>query len=142
MGAADDAFITLDRVGAARCTGGLCAAARDPARVGRLLLDESAIVPASWIEDTAMHGDATAWRTGEWATAFGGMDMAYRNGWYIVRGETPMLFAMGIHGQNLFVDRARQLVVAKLSSQDELDYRSIGLTHRAVVAIGQFVEQR
>ncbi len=39
MGAADDAAITLDRAGAARCTGGLCASARDLARLGQLVVD-------------------------------------------------------------------------------------------------------
>jgi CubicO group peptidase (beta-lactamase class C family) len=43
------------------------------------------------------------------------------------------MFGMGIHGQNLFVDRANQIVIAKLSSQAmPLDAPRIALTMRAV----------
>ena len=40
---------------------------------------------------------------------------------------------MGIHGQNLFIDRKNELVIAKLSSQAmPLDAARIALTMRAV----------
>ena len=40
MGAEDRACITLDRKGLARCAGGLCATARDLARLGQLIVDD------------------------------------------------------------------------------------------------------
>ncbi|HEX2567871.1 MAG TPA: hypothetical protein VHL85_13510, partial [Burkholderiales bacterium] len=43
--------------------------------------------------------------------------MHYRAKWYVVRGDEPLLFGWGIHGQHLFVDRRLQLVIAKFSSQ-------------------------
>jgi hypothetical protein len=47
---------------------------------------------------------------------------------------------MGIHGQNLFVDRANDIVVAKLSSQAAFfDYQATLLTHRAFVALRKFL---
>lgn len=33
------------------------------------------------------------------------------------RQQPPILFGLGIHGQNLFVDRERGIVVAKVSPQ-------------------------
>jgi len=40
---------------------------------------------------------------------------------------------MGIHGQNLFVDRTNRIVIAKMSSQDNrIDYPAVLLTHKAV----------
>jgi hypothetical protein len=43
---------------------------------------------------------------------------------------------MGIHGQNLFVDRANELVIAKVSSQDQpMDAERVGLTMRAVADV-------
>ncbi|MDB5967419.1 MAG: hypothetical protein JWQ72_3919, partial [Polaromonas sp.] len=46
------------------------------------------------------------------------------------------LFAMGVYGQNLFVDRANGIVVAKFSSWAEpTDYRALGLTHMAFAEI-------
>jgi len=59
--------------------------------------------------------------------------MHYRNKWYVEPGEAPLLFALGIHGQYLFVDRRRQLVIALMSSQaNPLDDRLISLTMAAV----------
>lgn len=137
MGAEHDAFITTDGHGAARATGGLCATTRDFARLGQRVLEGGAgVLPEAWLEDIVHGGDARAWAEGEFAKGFPGMSMRYRSGWYVVDAPTPMIFAMGIHGQNLFVDRAAGLVVAKVSSQDDpTDPRAIGLTHRMVAEL-------
>lgn len=142
MGAEDPAYITVDAKGAARCTGGLCATARDLARVGWLVLqqgraaDGRAVVPAGWIDDIWHGGDAEAWNQGEFAAGFAGMRMRYRSGWYVVDDAPGMLFAMGIHGQHLFVDPRNELVVAKLSSQNQpIDAIATARTLRAVGAI-------
>ncbi|MES2531402.1 MAG: serine hydrolase [Pseudomonadota bacterium] len=138
MGAEDGAFITVDSRGAPRCTGGFCATARDLARVGQLVADDGRcgsrdVVPASWLEDIRQHADRAAWDQGEFAAGFAGLPMHYRSGWYAIDGAVQTLFAMGIHGQHLFVDRANRLVVAKLSSQAlPIDPVAMQLTLRAV----------
>jgi hypothetical protein len=49
-----------------------------------------------------------------------------------------MVFGVGIHGQNLFVDRANALVIAKFSSQAApLDAPRMALTMAAVSRIRQ-----
>jgi CubicO group peptidase (beta-lactamase class C family) len=59
--------------------------------------------------------------------------MRYRSQWYVLEGGSPLVFAWGIHGQNLFVDRANRLVIAKFSSQAApVDVPRINLTLRAV----------
>ncbi|SFP17109.1 hypothetical protein SAMN05216567_104443 [Variovorax sp. OK605] len=142
LGAEDAACITVDPKGAARCTGGLCATVRDLARVGWMVaqggrgVDGRAVVPADWIDNTWHGGDAEAWRQGEFAAGFAGMRMRYRNGWYVVDDAPGMLFAMGIHGQHLFVDPRNELVIAKLSSQNQpIDAIATARTLRAVAAI-------
>ena len=143
MGAERGALITTDRAGSPRCTGGLCATVRDFARLGQLMVqqgqrDGAAVVPLGWVEDIGANGDREAWRTGEFGERFAPLSrsMSYRSGWYVVDGPPRMLFATGIHGQNLFVDEASRLVVAKVSSQaDRVDERATGLTHMAVAAI-------
>lgn len=145
MGAETGAYVTLDRAGAPRCTGGLCATPRDLARLGQLVVQDGRrggtdVVPAAWIDDVATNGDPEAWDRGEFAAGFAGMRMRYRGGWYVIDDAPQTLFAMGIHGQNLFVDRANQLVVAKLSSQGSpIDYPATGLTHVALPQIRRFV---
>ena len=141
MGAEDAAYITVDRKGAPRCTGGLCATTRDFARIGQLLVQNGSresveVVPAAWIDDIAENGDRDAWAKGEFAQGFAGIRMSYRSGWYVIDGAPKILFAMGIHGQNLFVDRANRIVIAKVSSQnDRIDYPAVALTHRAVAEL-------
>lgn len=146
MGAAAPAAITLDRRGAARCTGGICATARDFARLGQLLVDDGAsgvarqVLPRAWIDDIATQGDRDSWAQGEFAQSFAGLKMHYRSGWYAMDDVPQLLFAMGIHGQSLFIDRAHRLVVAKLSSQsDPIDATMFGLTLRAVAEIRRLV---
>jgi len=59
--------------------------------------------------------------------------MRYRSGWYVIDDTPQILFAMGIHGQNLLVDRAKRMVIAKVSSQNQpIDPQAIWLTHKAV----------
>ena len=141
MGAEHPAEITLDVDGGARATGGICASLRDFARIGQLMLDDGAssaaqVLPPSWIADIAGHGDRVAWARGEFAAGFPGMAMHYRSGWYVINNAPQLLFAMGIHGQHLFVDRTHRLVIAKMSAQPQaLDSRAIALTLRAVADI-------
>ena len=130
-GAEDDGAVTLDVAGAPRATGGICATVRDFARLGQRVVEDDPMIPTAWTQDIATGGDAEAWRTGEFARAFGGMTMRYRSGWYVIDDAPQVLFAMGIHGQNLFLDRANDIVLAKVSSlHDAIDGRATGLNHR------------
>ncbi|ATQ41803.1 serine hydrolase domain-containing protein [Caulobacter mirabilis] len=139
-GAERSALITLDRAGAPRCTGGLCATVRDFARVGWLVVDGGVrdgaqVFPAGWIEDLLTAGDRQAWADGEWGEAFRHVsrEMSYRAGWYVTHDRPGSMFAMGIHGQNLFVDRESRVVVAKVSSQNSpIDAKAIALAHAAL----------
>jgi hypothetical protein len=118
LGAERSAYITVDRLGAPRCAGGMCATTRDLARVGQLIVEGGkGIVPAPWIEDLYANGDPQAWQAGTFVELFLRLPMHYRAKWYVVRGDEPLLFGWGIHGQHLFVDRRLQLVIAKFSSQ-------------------------
>jgi hypothetical protein len=143
MGAEDGAYIALDPQGAPRCTGGLCATARDFARIGQLIANggrrgDLQVAPEAFIDDICRNGDHAAWANGEWGKlfSFAARSMSYRSGWYVVDDAPQTLFAMGVHGQNLFVDRANDIVIAKLSSgADPIDYAAIVLTHRAVAEI-------
>ena len=127
-GAERAAYITVDRLGAPRCAGGMCSTLRDLARVGEWLIAER---PA-FLADL-QRGDAAAWARGDLAFLYPGLPLRYRNQWYVLDGDAPLYFGMGIHGQNLFVDPANELVIAKFSSQaTPLDAPRIALTMRAV----------
>ncbi len=141
LGAEHSAYITVDRLGAPRCAGGVCAAVMDLARVGQLMVqggrrDGIRIIPEEWLDDVIARGSAEAWNSGDFAQLFGGIPMHYRSKWYVARGPAPLVFGFGIHGQHLFVDRANELVVAKVSSQAmPIDEKRISLTMRAIAAL-------
>ena len=91
------------------------------------------VVPEAWIETITHDGDREAWGAGTLVTYFPGITMHYRAKWYVERTAPPLLLALGIHGQNLFVDRRNAVVVAKLSCQAApLDAELIALTRRLV----------
>jgi CubicO group peptidase (beta-lactamase class C family) len=141
MGAAANAYITVDRLGAPRTAGGMCATTRDLARVGQMLVEGGAyrgrqVVPTSWIDMMVNDGDREAWSAGNLASYYPGMPIHYRAKWYVERSESPVLFCLGIHGQNLFVDTKNEIVIAKFSSQPQaLDVECIGLTGMLVGAL-------
>jgi CubicO group peptidase (beta-lactamase class C family) len=145
MGATRNAYITVDRLGAPRCAGGVCCTVRDLACVGQLLVQGGArggtqVVPARWIDDITRNGDANAWAGGNGTQYFPGVPIRYRSKWYVLDAQDQMLFALGIHGQHLFVDRARTIVVAKVSSQAlPMETQHILLTTRAASRIAEFV---
>jgi len=120
IGAEYPAQVTVDRLGAPRVAGGISMTTRDLARIGQLMVDDGGgVVPASWINDVEMNGDKDAWERGNFSEYFPGIPMHYRSKWYVFRDESPILFGLGIHGQNLFVDRKNKLVLAKHASHPD-----------------------
>jgi len=134
-GAERSAYITLDRLGAPRCAGGMCVTLRDLARVGLWVLEQGET------QSFEREGDPQAWAAGDMAPYFPGLPMRYRSKWYVLdaaKGEkaAPLAFGVGIHGQNLFVDRVNHLVIAKLSSQAmPMDAARIALTMRGIAEL-------
>jgi len=140
MGAQSSAYITVDRFGAPRCAGGICTTTRDLARVGQLIVQDGRrndrpIIPAGWIEDVLRGGDPKAWAAGDLISYFGDRTMHYRNKWYVLR-DRDIALGLGVYGQNVFVDRTNELVIAKVSSQPPpLDKDLIDLTMTFVEAM-------
>jgi CubicO group peptidase (beta-lactamase class C family) len=122
LGARQDAYITVDAIGSARTGGGFCMTPRDLARIGEMMrlggtTNGRTIVSQDWVMDTITNGSAKAWRAGkfvEWLP-----DGRYRNKWYQTGDASGAFFALGIHGQYLYVNPRAELVVAKFSSQPE-----------------------
>jgi CubicO group peptidase (beta-lactamase class C family) len=129
LGAGRSAYITVDRLGAPRAAGGMCVTLRDLLRVGLWMMDEK----GSFLEDMQRNGDASAWAAGDLVQYYPRLPMRYRSQWYVLDGDPPLIFGLGIHGQNLFIDKLNELVIAKFSSQAlPLDAARMALTMRAV----------
>lgn len=120
MGARGPAYVSVDRVGAARAAGGMCLTARDLARFGDLVLrggrtaDGTQLIPAGWVDDMRRNGDRAAWVAGNFATTFPAG--RYRSCWYQLGDSRDAFVADGIHGQRLYVDPASGTVLVKYSS--------------------------
>ncbi|WP_133645524.1 serine hydrolase domain-containing protein [Paraburkholderia flava] len=122
LGLRHDGCVTVDLVGTARSGGGLCMTARDLARVGEMVrlggvVDGRRLVSADWMKETVSGGDADAWRRGSFADWL--PNGKYSNKWYQVGNASGACFAIGIHGQWLYVDPLRETVIVKFSSQPQ-----------------------
>jgi CubicO group peptidase (beta-lactamase class C family) len=130
MGAESDAEITVDAGGYALADIGLSCTARDLARLGEVLrrngltADGRRVLPGPWVADTLTPdpGQQAAFAARgstylPWVTGY------YRNQWWVAAPRRTThdgaYFALGIHGQLLYVDEAAELVVVKFSSWPE-----------------------
>jgi CubicO group peptidase (beta-lactamase class C family) len=122
IGAQNDAVIGIDAVGTGMFDGGINACLRDLVRFGSLHLTGGVsltgqqVVPPAWIADTFAGGvdsrEAFAASPGDNRMP-GGM---YRNQCWLPYPGDNVLVCLGIHGQMIYVNRAADLVAAKLSS--------------------------
>lgn len=113
IGAESDADLTVDAHGAGRAAGGLSCSTRDLARLGHHLTIDRSPVPEGFVRDL-FTGDAARWRAGAHIRDF--PNGTYRNFWYVPDTDAPVVCAVGIHGQILYVDLAEGIVIAKHSS--------------------------
>lgn len=115
--AEQDMDAAVDRGGAVFADGGLAATLRDVARFGEMLrVGGLGIVPTSWIEDSLRGApdSRAAYADSPTPTPLpGGM---YRNQFWVPYAERSVLLCLGIHGQSIYVDIDRGVVIVKLSS--------------------------
>jgi len=127
MGAHTDGFITVDRAGNPRTSGGISVTARDLARLGDMMrVGGRGVVPAEFVERLWAGGDRALWAAGDQCFLYPGG--SYLNYWY--ETGTGALAAMGIFGQFLWIDRASETIVVRLASEplpisDDLDQKTI-----------------
>jgi CubicO group peptidase (beta-lactamase class C family) len=116
-----DTDAAVDPAGAVMHDGGLCATLRDLGRFGQMLLNggrvgDVQVVPQWWLEDTYLGGEDSreAFDASDDDSRLpGGM---YRNQFWVPFPDRRALLCLGIHGQLVYVEPARRLVVVKLSS--------------------------
>ncbi|MCZ4280170.1 serine hydrolase [Kiloniella laminariae] len=128
-----NAMITLDHLGAPRGAGGISVHAEDLLRLGEMLrqgghVNGQPVVSLHWLDDMLSSGDTKAWKQGNFADFI--PKGRYRNQWYQLDGPDKAFFAVGIHGQWLYVLPEKEIVIVKLSSQalpqnDDLDTRCL-----------------
>ncbi len=119
---ANDAAITVDPSGFGSANGGMLSTARDLARVGQLMLDGGAgargqVVSERWIQETMAGGDPNAMTDESFTSVF--PDGSYSRQWWHTGNARGNVSAIGIHGQNLWLDPLTGCTIVKLSSWPE-----------------------
>ena len=118
MGAEANAYVTVDSEGAPRTAGGICVLPRDLARFGEMMrLGGKDILPGWWVKDIRHGGDSKPWQKGDMVHLF--PQGRYRSKWYQTGNASGAFCCIGIHGQWLWIDPQRKVVIAKVSAQEE-----------------------
>jgi CubicO group peptidase (beta-lactamase class C family) len=141
IGAQSDATIGVDTTGTGLFDGGISACLRDMIRFGSLFLRDGVsltgqqVVPEAWIADTLSGGPDSreAFAASPDDTRMpGGM---YRNQvWFPYPGNNVVL-CQGMCGQAIYINRAAEVVAAKLSTQHSHDPHILLDTLRAFDAV-------
>ena len=124
IGAGHDAYVTVDRSGFPMANAGVCGTLRDLARFGRMVLDGGTnmwgdrVIPAEWVADIRRGGDPAMARESMGTVHPHG---SYRNQFWISGDDDGSFYAVGIHGQYVWMNPATDMVVVKLSSLPEAD---------------------
>jgi CubicO group peptidase (beta-lactamase class C family) len=119
-----DASIVVDRARFPYAGAGMSATARDLVNFGLMMINDGRlggrqVVPASWVADT-IAGDDTSrdcFARGEYGEVMPGWH--YRNQVWVASSAPTVMLAIGIHGQLVYMDKGRDLVIVLLSSQPE-----------------------
>jgi CubicO group peptidase (beta-lactamase class C family) len=103
--------------------------------------DGQRIVAKEWIADIRFNGNKAAWRSGQYR-GYWNPDGAYRSFWYVAGDADGSFEALGIHGQRLHINPARDLVVVRLSSFPAAVSRGdYDLSSKVIAAIGSALQE-
>lgn len=131
IGAECDATIGVDMSGTGMFNGGISACLRDMVRFGSLFLRDGVsltgqqVVPAAWIADTLAGGPDSRQAFAPNADDAGMPGGMYRNQVWFPGPGSNVVVCQGMSGQMIYVDRAAEVVVAKLSTQAHLPETSV-----------------
>lgn len=115
MGAQYPATMTVDREGSPRAAGGLSCTITDLARIGIVLRDGNTnIFSEEFRNDIFRNGNPGHWASGDFSELFA--NGCYRSCCYRPGEDPEVILGIGIYGQMLYIDRIRNVVVAKQSS--------------------------
>lgn len=120
LGCEMEAEYTVDSEGTCMACGGYCASLRDYARFGQMVLNKGSfngnrIVSEEWIKQSAT-GLTEVFEPNytEFKPFF--ENAAYSNQWWVLDAKKSIHTALGIHGQYIYIDHLKDIVIVKLSS--------------------------
>ena len=124
LGPERDAYIWLDGSATEMAGGGLNITARDSARFGQMILNHGLfnghqIIPASVAKRILSPGDPAPFNRFYQDPWYRQVGFAYHDQWWTFNNAHKGVSALGIHGQQIYLDSTAQMVVVKQSSDPE-----------------------
>jgi CubicO group peptidase (beta-lactamase class C family) len=124
LGPERDAYIWLDGSATEMAGGGLNITARDTARFGQMILQNGRfngqqIIPASVAKRILRSGDPAPFNRFYQDPWYEQVGFAYHDQWWTFNNPHKGVSALGIHGQQIYLDSTAQMVVVKQSSDPE-----------------------
>jgi len=118
LGAEEDAYLMVDRIGSAMCGGGLNLTLRDLARFAEMMRlngvwNGQQIIPASVVADIASGADLDHFAKAGYTTLPG---WSYRDQWWVAHDRFGAFAARGIHGQAAWIAPAAEMIIARFGS--------------------------
>lgn len=117
LGAEEDAYYHVDRVGTESAGSSLSMTLRDLARFGETMrnfgcFNGRQIVPEAVVEDIRRGGDPEKCKPA--VSPLPGA--SYRNQWWVSHNDHGAYLARGIHGQGIYVDPKAEMVIGRYAS--------------------------
>lgn len=143
IGAEHDAHLSVDYHGSPVVNGGFVITLPDLARFAQMVLDDGfyngqQIIPSGWIDDIRFNGKNSAWKPTKYAELW--PEGFYRNHWYVTNDDHGSFFAIGVNGQNIWINPTTRVVIVKFSSTPvSADMDKALLTWRAMDALARWL---
>jgi len=148
LGPERDAYIWLDGSATEMAGGGLNITARDSARFGQMILnhgrfDGRQVIPASVAKRILRPGDPAPFNRLYQDPWYEHVGFAYHDQWWTFNNAHKGVSALGVHGQQIYLDSTAQMVVVKQSS-DPAPESDINETDGPLVyqALAEFLMRR
>lgn len=118
IGAEEDAYFMVDRIGAESGGGGLNTTLRDLARFGETMRNDGRAngqqaIPKAVVEDIRRGGDRSKFVKAGYPLLQG---WSYHNMWWVTHNPHGAFMARGIYGQSIYVDPKAEMVIVRYAA--------------------------
>lgn len=119
-------YFWLDHSGQEVVAGGFNITARDAARFGQMILqlghfNARQIVPRSVAERILQPGDPDPFNRFYHDPWYGTVGYAYHDQWWTFNNDHKAVAALGIHGQQIYIDKTADVVIVRQSSDPDAE---------------------
>ncbi|MGJ7507631.1 serine hydrolase domain-containing protein [Variovorax sp. GT1P44] len=118
IGAEEDAYFMVDRIGTESGGGGLNTTLRDLARFGETMRNDGRAngqqaIPKAVVDDIRRGGDRAKFVKAGYPLLQG---WSYRDMWWVTHNAHGAFMARGIHGQSIYVDPKAEMVIVRYAA--------------------------